>query len=169
MSLLPLSWTPRQVPTAPRPSHPTRPSAGTDSPGLGDTAGICPHFSLVVASLSSSFNAWHWNHALTRAGAQGGIGVHRQTGQCGRSPSAGGAVPALQVCRERCRQDARPLTPSPPCLARQLVEKFAVALQDIPQVHPGEAVFLPQRHPPPCFLDASGLRPHSALEELFLK
>ncbi|XP_063085986.1 protein FAM178B isoform X2 [Cavia porcellus] len=51
---------------------------------------------------------------------------------------------------------------------RQLVEKFAVALQDIPQVHPGEAVFLPQRHPPPCFLDASGLRPHSALEELFL-
>ncbi|XP_005400744.1 PREDICTED: protein FAM178B isoform X1 [Chinchilla lanigera] len=51
---------------------------------------------------------------------------------------------------------------------RLLVEKFAVSLQDIPQVHPGESVFLPRRYPLPCFLDASQLKPHSALEELFL-
>uniref|UniRef100_A0ABK0LEV9 Family with sequence similarity 178, member B n=5 Tax=Rattus norvegicus TaxID=10116 RepID=A0ABK0LEV9_RAT len=52
---------------------------------------------------------------------------------------------------------------------RMLVEKFSVSLQVIPPVHPGETVFLPRRHPLPCFLDSSSLRPHSQLEELFLR
>ncbi|GAB1284883.1 Protein FAM178B [Apodemus speciosus] len=52
---------------------------------------------------------------------------------------------------------------------RMLVEKFSVSLQVISAVHPGETVFLPRRHPKPCFLDASSLKPHSPLEELFLR
>ncbi|XP_073906300.1 protein FAM178B isoform X1 [Castor canadensis] len=51
---------------------------------------------------------------------------------------------------------------------RMLVERFSVSLQVIPPVHPGETVFLPRRHPLPCFLDSSLLKPHSHLEELFL-
>jgi hypothetical protein len=50
-----------------------------------------------------------------------------------------------------------------------LVERFSVSLQVIPPVHPGETVFLPRRHPLPCFLDSSLLKPHSHLEELFLR
>ncbi|XP_017176938.1 protein FAM178B isoform X4 [Mus musculus] len=52
---------------------------------------------------------------------------------------------------------------------RMLVEKFSVSLQVISPVHPGETVFLPRRHPLPCFLDSSRLKPHSPLEELFLR
>ncbi|XP_028631339.1 protein FAM178B isoform X2 [Grammomys surdaster] len=52
---------------------------------------------------------------------------------------------------------------------RMLVEKFSVSLQVISPVHPGETVFLPRRHPLPCFLDSSSLKPHSQLEELFLR
>ncbi|XP_048208258.1 protein FAM178B [Perognathus longimembris pacificus] len=51
---------------------------------------------------------------------------------------------------------------------RILVEKFSVSLKAIPPVHPGETVFLPRRHPLPCVLDSSHLKPHSHLEELFL-
>ncbi|EHB10606.1 Protein FAM178B, partial [Heterocephalus glaber] len=75
----------------------------------------------------------------------------------------------LQDSRDlRCSEDSEDedalLTPE----HRLLVEKFAVSLQDIPQVHPGEIVFLPRQHPLPCFLDTSQLKPRSALEELFL-
>ncbi|XP_048666272.1 protein FAM178B isoform X2 [Marmota marmota marmota] len=49
-----------------------------------------------------------------------------------------------------------------------LVERFSVSLQVIPPVHPGETVFLPRRHPLPCILDSSHLKPHNHLEELFL-
>ncbi|XP_021053937.1 protein FAM178B isoform X1 [Mus pahari] len=52
---------------------------------------------------------------------------------------------------------------------RMLVEKFSVSLQVISTVHPGETVFLPRRHPLPYFLDSSRLKPHSPLEELFLR
>ncbi|XP_036024218.1 protein FAM178B isoform X2 [Onychomys torridus] len=52
---------------------------------------------------------------------------------------------------------------------RMLVEKFSVSLQIISPVHPGETVFLPRRHPLPCILDSSSLKPHSQLEELFLR
>ncbi|XP_071457394.1 protein FAM178B isoform X3 [Marmota flaviventris] len=51
---------------------------------------------------------------------------------------------------------------------RMLVERFSVSLQVIPPVHPGETVFLPRRHPLPCILDSSHLKPHNHLEELFL-
>ncbi|XP_023573137.1 protein FAM178B [Octodon degus] len=49
-----------------------------------------------------------------------------------------------------------------------LVEKFSVSQQDIPQVYPGECVFLPRLCPLPCFLDVSQMNPHNALEDLFL-
>ncbi|XP_023396888.2 protein FAM178B [Loxodonta africana] len=49
-----------------------------------------------------------------------------------------------------------------------LVEKFSVSQQVIPQVHPGEAVFLPTCHPQPHVLDCSQLKPCSYLEGLFL-
>ncbi|XP_055464228.1 protein FAM178B [Psammomys obesus] len=52
---------------------------------------------------------------------------------------------------------------------RMLVEKFSVSLQVISPVHPGETVFLPRRHPLPCTLDSSSLKPRSQLEELFLR
>ncbi|XP_065784942.1 protein FAM178B [Muntiacus reevesi] len=51
---------------------------------------------------------------------------------------------------------------------RKLVERFSVPLQVIPAVHPGEPVFLPRRHPVPCLLDSSQLKPRSPLEKLFL-
>ncbi|XP_069436686.1 protein FAM178B isoform X1 [Ovis canadensis] len=51
---------------------------------------------------------------------------------------------------------------------RKLVERFSVPLQVIPAVHPGETVFLPRRHPVPCILDSSQLKPRSPLEKLFL-
>ncbi|XP_070330588.1 protein FAM178B isoform X2 [Odocoileus virginianus] len=51
---------------------------------------------------------------------------------------------------------------------RKLVERFSVPLQVIPAVHPGETVFLPRRHPVPCLLDSSQLKPRSPLEKLFL-
>uniref|UniRef100_G3UJ56 Family with sequence similarity 178 member B n=1 Tax=Loxodonta africana TaxID=9785 RepID=G3UJ56_LOXAF len=51
---------------------------------------------------------------------------------------------------------------------RMLVEKFSVSQQVIPQVHPGEAVFLPTCHPQPHVLDCSQLKPCSYLEGLFL-
>ncbi|XP_054331889.1 protein FAM178B isoform X1 [Pongo pygmaeus] len=51
---------------------------------------------------------------------------------------------------------------------RMLVEKYSVSLQTIPPVHPGETVFLPRRHPLPCILDSSLLKPRSHLEGLFL-
>ncbi|XP_007957718.1 protein FAM178B [Orycteropus afer afer] len=51
---------------------------------------------------------------------------------------------------------------------RMLVEKFSVSQQVIPQVHPGETVFLPRHHPQPCILDCSHLKPRSHLEGLFL-
>ncbi|KAM9584815.1 protein FAM178B [Trichechus inunguis] len=51
---------------------------------------------------------------------------------------------------------------------RMLVERFSVSQQVIPQVHPGETVFLPRRHPRPCVLDCSRLKPRSPLEGLFL-
>ncbi|KAM5227808.1 protein FAM178B-like [Ctenodactylus gundi] len=52
---------------------------------------------------------------------------------------------------------------------RMLVERFSVSLKVIPQMHPGETIFLPRHHPPPCFLDSSNLKPHNPLEELFLR
>ncbi|ERE92677.1 hypothetical protein H671_1g0054 [Cricetulus griseus] len=52
---------------------------------------------------------------------------------------------------------------------RMLVEKFSISLQVISPVHPGETVFLPRRQPLPCILDSSSLKPHSQLEELFLR
>ncbi|XP_006166631.1 protein FAM178B isoform X1 [Tupaia chinensis] len=61
-------------------------------------------------------------------------------------------------------EDEAPLSPE----HRMLVERFSVSLQVIPSVHPGETVFLPRRHPLPCILDCSNLKPHSRLEELFL-
>ncbi|XP_016077151.1 PREDICTED: protein FAM178B [Miniopterus natalensis] len=51
---------------------------------------------------------------------------------------------------------------------RKLVERFSMALQVIPSVHPGETVFLPRRHPLPCILDCSHLKPRNHLEGLFL-
>ncbi|XP_040126698.1 protein FAM178B isoform X5 [Ictidomys tridecemlineatus] len=70
------------------------------------------------------------------------------------------------------REDEVPLTPEHRCQAgascRMLVERFSVSLQVIPPVHPGETVFLPRRHPLPCILDSSHLKPHNHLEELFL-
>ncbi|KAM9212102.1 protein FAM178B [Dugong dugon] len=51
---------------------------------------------------------------------------------------------------------------------RMLVERFSVSQQVIPQVHPGETVFLPGCHPRPCILDCSHLKPRSPLEGLFL-
>uniref|UniRef100_A0A8D2CUL4 Coiled-coil SMC6 And NSE5 INteracting (CANIN) domain-containing protein n=1 Tax=Sciurus vulgaris TaxID=55149 RepID=A0A8D2CUL4_SCIVU len=66
---------------------------------------------------------------------------------------------------KRCAPD--PCSPAP-CLPRMLVERFSVSLQVIPPVHPGETVFLPRRHPLPCNLDSSRLKPHNHLEELFL-
>ncbi|XP_051008750.1 protein FAM178B isoform X4 [Acomys russatus] len=66
-------------------------------------------------------------------------------------------------CDEEDREAA--LTPE----HRMLVEKFSVSLQVISPVHPGETVFLPRRHPLPCILDSSSLKPHSQLEELFLR
>ncbi|VTJ68021.1 Hypothetical predicted protein [Marmota monax] len=61
-------------------------------------------------------------------------------------------------------EDEVPLAPE----HRMLVERFSVSLQVIPPVHPGETVFLPRRHPLPCILDSSHLKPHNHLEELFL-
>uniref|UniRef100_F7I216 Family with sequence similarity 178 member B n=3 Tax=Callithrix jacchus TaxID=9483 RepID=F7I216_CALJA len=61
-------------------------------------------------------------------------------------------------------EDEMPLTPE----HRMLVEKYSVSLQTIPPVHPGETVFLARRHPLPCILDSSHLKPRSHLEELFL-
>nr|XP_048286293.1 protein FAM178B isoform X2 [Myodes glareolus]XP_048286294.1 protein FAM178B isoform X2 [Myodes glareolus]XP_048286295.1 protein FAM178B isoform X2 [Myodes glareolus]XP_048286296.1 protein FAM178B isoform X2 [Myodes glareolus]XP_048286297.1 protein FAM178B isoform X2 [Myodes glareolus] len=52
---------------------------------------------------------------------------------------------------------------------RRLVEKFSISVQFISPVHPGETVFLPRCRPLPCILDSSGLKPHSQLEELFLR
>lgn len=49
------------------------------------------------------------------------------------------------------------------------MERFSVPLQVIPAVHPGETVFLPRRHPVPCLLDSSQLKPWSPLEKLFLR
>ncbi|XP_055257207.1 protein FAM178B [Moschus berezovskii] len=51
---------------------------------------------------------------------------------------------------------------------RKLVERFSAPLQAIPAVHPGETMFLPRRHPVPCILDSSQLKPRSPLEKLFL-
>ncbi|KAF6103311.1 family with sequence similarity 178 member B [Phyllostomus discolor] len=58
-----------------------------------------------------------------------------------------------------------PLTPE----HRELVERFSMTLQAIPSVHPGETVFLPRRHPLPCILDYSHVKPRNHLEELFLR
>ncbi|KAL6039341.1 hypothetical protein STEG23_014180, partial [Scotinomys teguina] len=66
-------------------------------------------------------------------------------------------------CDEDCKEAM--LAPE----QRMLVEKFSVSLQIIPPVHPGETVFLPRCHPLPCILDSSSLKPHSQLEELFLR
>ncbi|KAM7318793.1 hypothetical protein ACRRTK_021905 [Alexandromys fortis] len=52
---------------------------------------------------------------------------------------------------------------------RRLVEKFSISVQFISPVHPGETVFLQRRYPLPCILDSSSLKPHSQLEELFLR
>ncbi|XP_036910937.1 protein FAM178B [Sturnira hondurensis] len=57
-----------------------------------------------------------------------------------------------------------PLTPE----HRALVERFSMSLQAIPSVHPGETMFLPRRHPLPCILDYSHVKPRNHLEELFL-
>ncbi|KAF5926177.1 hypothetical protein HPG69_011303 [Diceros bicornis minor] len=61
-------------------------------------------------------------------------------------------------------EDEASLTPE----HRMLVERFSMSLQVIPPVHPGETVFLPRRHPLPCILDCSHLKPRSHLEGLFL-
>ncbi|XP_007535786.2 protein FAM178B [Erinaceus europaeus] len=61
-------------------------------------------------------------------------------------------------------EEDTPLTPE----HRVLVERFSVSLQAIPQVHPGETVFLPRQHPLPCILDCSHLKPRNHLEGLFL-
>uniref|UniRef100_A0A8C3WH21 Coiled-coil SMC6 And NSE5 INteracting (CANIN) domain-containing protein n=1 Tax=Catagonus wagneri TaxID=51154 RepID=A0A8C3WH21_9CETA len=51
---------------------------------------------------------------------------------------------------------------------RKLVERFSVSLQGIPEVHPGETVFVPMHHSLPRVLDCPHLKPRSHLEELFL-
>ncbi|XP_037057707.1 protein FAM178B-like, partial [Peromyscus leucopus] len=89
---------------------------------------------------------------------------------------------ALEQEREQQLQQEHPKLDSSECVEcveddreavltpehRMLVEKFSVSLQIISPVHPGETVFLPRRHPLPCILDSSSLKPHSQLEELFL-
>nr|XP_015861333.1 protein FAM178B isoform X2 [Peromyscus maniculatus bairdii]XP_042121593.1 protein FAM178B isoform X2 [Peromyscus maniculatus bairdii]XP_042121594.1 protein FAM178B isoform X2 [Peromyscus maniculatus bairdii]XP_042121595.1 protein FAM178B isoform X2 [Peromyscus maniculatus bairdii] len=90
---------------------------------------------------------------------------------------------ALEQEREQQLQQEHPKLDSSECVEcveddreavltpehRMLVEKFSVSLQIISPVHPGETVFLPRRHPLPCILDSSSLKPHSQLEELFLR
>ncbi|XP_021487285.1 protein FAM178B isoform X2 [Meriones unguiculatus] len=66
-----------------------------------------------------------------------------------------------------CDEDDREAVLTPE--HRMLVEKFSVSLQVISPVHPGETVFLPRRHPLPCILDSSSLKPRSQLEDLFLR
>ncbi|XP_074144526.1 protein FAM178B isoform X3 [Sminthopsis crassicaudata] len=50
---------------------------------------------------------------------------------------------------------------------RLLVEKFCVKLYMIPNLHPGEVVFLSQNHFLSCTLDCTNLVPQNSLEELF--
>ncbi|XP_068928001.1 LOW QUALITY PROTEIN: protein FAM178B [Petaurus breviceps papuanus] len=50
---------------------------------------------------------------------------------------------------------------------RLLVEKFSVKLYMIPNIHPGEAVFLSRNHLLSCTLDCTSLVPRNGLEELF--
>uniref|UniRef100_A0A8C6CPS5 Coiled-coil SMC6 And NSE5 INteracting (CANIN) domain-containing protein n=1 Tax=Moschus moschiferus TaxID=68415 RepID=A0A8C6CPS5_MOSMO len=76
------------------------------------------------------------------------------------------AFPGLPQTTDKVRL-LMPALPAP-WFARKLVERFSAPLQAIPAVHPGETMFLPRRHPVPCILDSSQLKPRSPLEKLFL-
>ncbi|XP_040585284.1 protein FAM178B isoform X3 [Mesocricetus auratus] len=73
----------------------------------------------------------------------------------------------LNLEPSECDEDYREAVLTPE--HRMLVEKFSISLQVISPVHPGETVFLPRHQPLPCILDSSSLKPHSQLEELFLR
>ena len=87
-------------------------------------------------------------------------------GGCGEGAAVWPSLASLQTTDK-----VRLLMPGSPApsFARKLVERFSVPLQVIPAVHPGETVFLPRRHPVPCILDSSQLKPRSPLEKLFLR